>query len=63
MSNSQHKDYMVVMVVAFSSLAKILEECLTIYSMPALFLVEISLRHINCSLRARISQQWQSKLR
>ena len=32
-------------VVAFSSCARILGECLTIYSLPALFLkVEISLR-------------------
>ena len=56
----------VVVVVFFSSLARILGECSTIHSLPALFIVSIiiiSSRTLIPLLYARISPQWLSELR
>ena len=58
------------MVVAFSSLAGMLEEFSTVHSPPALLLllffffeVEISSRTFNSALYARISLRWLSELK
>ena len=60
------------MVVAFSSLAGMLEEFSTVHSPPALlhllfffffFEVEISSRTFNSALYARISLRWLSELK
>ena len=56
------------MVVAFSLLARILGECLTIQSAPVLFLKNIFLKwrlfaHTYSTLQARISPQWLSERR
>ena len=51
---------------AFSSRARILGECSTIHSLPALFIVSIiiiSSRTLIPLLYARISPQWLSELR
>ena len=51
-------------MVAFSSFARVLEECLTIHSPPALFFkVEISPHTLIALFYARISPQWLNKLR
>ena len=51
------------MVVAFSSRARILGECSTIHSPPALFFLLKWLAHTNSTLYAMISPQWLSELR
>ena len=59
------------MAVVCSSHARILGECSTVHSPPALFfssfffffLVEISSRTLNCTLSTRISLQWFGELR
>ena len=54
-------DTVMMAVVALSSLTRILGECSTIHSPPALFLkVEISWRNTNSTLYARIDPQWLS---
>ena len=52
-----------VVVVAFSSLARILGECSIIHFPPAFFLSGDWLVHTYSTLYARISPQWLSKLR
>ena len=59
-----------VLVVASSWLARILGDCLTIHSPPALFVVVVVVYEVEISSRilipifyARISQQWLSELR
>ena len=55
-----------VVVVVFSSLARILGECSIIHSPPALFFlseVEISSRTVSPLFYARVSPQWLSELR
>ena len=53
-----------VVVVAFSSRARILGECSTIHSPPALlFFSGDYLAHTNSTVYARISPQWLSELR